>query len=337
MQLPLVYPRVTSAWMPGGAKTFRNRSRKLFGKYGTNLQNPSKSTLHIFTADPGYSFVQIDQAGAEALIVAYLCRAGNMRALFNAGIKPHTYVAMHLFKEKWEDISMHKIDHLIHSEIKDLKYWRDFKYYNDLIKNSKTEYFIGKKTCHSCNYSMGVNTFMIDTLKESSGKLVLSRSQAQHYLDTYHEIFPEIKEWHQEVKETISTNPFIICNMFGYPRTCYDDPRESSVLRDFISWVPQSTVGCISNDSIVSMYAFISEQRLINWHIMNNKHDSVLMMVPDNDINLCAKKLKEYTEVELSNQRGEKFRMKSEVKVGKNWGDWDEKENVLGMKELNLS
>ena len=60
--------------------------------------------MEIYGPKPGNIFVQPDQAGAEALVVAYLCPPGQFRSLFLNGIKPHTLMQL---------ISMNNLGELI--------------------------------------------------------------------------------------------------------------------------------------------------------------------------------------------------------------------------------
>ena len=55
-----------------GTKSYRLSSRKLFGDYGGNAQNIPESIREYLVADPDHVILQVDQSGAEALIVAYL-------------------------------------------------------------------------------------------------------------------------------------------------------------------------------------------------------------------------------------------------------------------------
>ena len=100
----------------------------------------SSGDLSIFTEEELMSlriFVQTDQSGAEALGVAYLCKDGDFRQLFIHGIKPHVYVAIHVFRDIWKkkmreysvagDVKC-DIDEILNTPIKDLKsnpYWKD--------------------------------------------------------------------------------------------------------------------------------------------------------------------------------------------------------------------
>jgi len=48
----------------------------------------------------------------------------------------------------------------------------------------------------------------------------------------------------------------------------------------------------------------------------------------------CCKKLKECMEQELISSNGEKFRMRSEAQVGRNWGPYKQDKNPEGLKEI---
>ena len=152
--------RTTAYYNIAGTKFYRLASKKFFGK-GSNLQNIDKANRKLYLADEGYVLNQRDQSGAEALIVAYLCRDGNFRSLFKNGIKPHTYVALHLFKHVWQekinegslDIQC-SIDELCNTPIPLLNknpYWKPL---NKLIKSSddwppsQRYYYHSKQTCH---------------------------------------------------------------------------------------------------------------------------------------------------------------------------------------------
>src|SRR6202020_159671 len=76
-------------------------SNELTAKCQYYLQS---NDLSIFTDEEKENlriFIQTDCAGAEALIVAYLCYNGDYRQLFINGIKPHSFLGMHLFKDVW--------------------------------------------------------------------------------------------------------------------------------------------------------------------------------------------------------------------------------------------
>lgn len=101
--------------------------------------------------------VQIDQSGAEALIVAYLTKHGNFRELFLNNIKPHVFVAMHLVPEYWSEQMHEDILPFLKSSVRGLRNVPRWKELEKLIKDSdnskypsKRYYHIGKTVCHAC-------------------------------------------------------------------------------------------------------------------------------------------------------------------------------------------
>src|ERR1017187_6230228 len=94
--------RNSTTYKIAGTTTFRLSSSKILGKCGANLQNVEKSMRQMYIPDKGKIFVQVDQSGAEALIVSYLCEKGNFRELFLNNVKPHVFVALHVFAAIWQ-------------------------------------------------------------------------------------------------------------------------------------------------------------------------------------------------------------------------------------------
>ena len=125
MQLTL--PRNSCSWGIGLADSFRQQSKKCSNGTGTNLQNPTKAICKIYEPDEGKIFCQADQAGAEALIVAYLCKPGPFRNLFLQGIKPHVFVALHNFRKQFEDVLGHNLQEFIELDAAGLRAHKNFK------------------------------------------------------------------------------------------------------------------------------------------------------------------------------------------------------------------
>lgn len=324
--------RNTCGWRIGLTETFRNRSAKLLDKYGTNLQNPSDHICRMYEPDDGKVFVQVDQAGAEALIVAYLCKGpNNLRKLFEHNIKPHVYVAMHLFKSHWQRVGHPIVNAAVVTPIEALRSLPGWDLLERAIKKHERYYFIGKKTCHASNYDMGPKTFRMAVLTESEGKTVISHQDATTFLETYHKLFPEIREWHNETT-SILRKTRTLRNLFGYPRL-FTGPMQPHTFKEAFAFVPQSTVGVLGNMAFVEEQGYIEEHEK-DWDLLNNKHDSTLTQCPIDEAQECAKVKRKIVEKELISPWGEVFKMRSEASIGLNWGHYDEKENPKGLKEL---
>jgi hypothetical protein len=326
-------PRNTCHWSPGGTKTFRNKSGMLIGDIGSNLQNPSDDICRIYVPDEGKVFIQVDCAGAEALIVAWECDDARFRQLFKYGIKPHTFVAMNLFAPEWKKEQPYDVKHLCSLPIPELAIHPEWKALAKVIKNYHERYFIGKKTCHSFNYCKTAASFRFDVLKESEGKVALTLAQSELFEGIYHFLFPEIKRWQKKTEEIIKTTR-TLRNLFGYPMH-FGGHITDKIIREGVAWVPQSTVGIIGMNGFRDMQRFI-ELNNKPWDVLNNKHDSVLVQAPENAWEEPARLLSEMMSVKLVSTNGEEFQMKTEVSVGKNWGKWDAEDNPDGMKEVNL-
>jgi len=134
--------RNSTGWKLAGTTSFRKASSQLLkgsgsGEkgYGTNLQNPSPDVLRIHVADPGKILGQRDQAGAEALIVAYLAPDGKFRSLFKNGIKSHVYVATKIFEKHWI-CEGHPADFFLNIPINELRNQAQWKPYLNYVKKT---------------------------------------------------------------------------------------------------------------------------------------------------------------------------------------------------------
>lgn len=320
-----------------GTESFRLSGAAVFGKWkhemGRNLQNITKRARRHFIAPPGYSIVQCDQAGAEALIVAMECIPAKMRALFEAGIKPHTFVAGWTFADQFaeEGVSRESLA-LITSvntvaDIKALPSHPGWAALDKTIRASdnwaddKRYYFIGKTQCHSGNYGASEKVIQRAALVRSNGRIRIPMAVAKKLRITYNEVlFPELGVWHGEIEARLKTDKKLV-NLYGYPRYLTGAMGQ---LPEWIAWIPQSTVGCISHHAAIEMEHFI-EDAGVDWHLINNCHDSLAYLAPDNEARACGDRLKVAMQQRLRSSRGEEYNMKAEVAIGKNWAPKSEK------------
>lgn len=312
-----------------GTKSFRLASRKLLGFYGINAQNPSQSLMRCIIPPPGYIFMQPDQAGAEALIVAYEAPKGKFRRLFELNLKVHSYLALQIFVEKFR--GNHSTDRYKFVDPDKLTTYEECKSLFTTIKNSGKPYDIGKMVIHAKNYDMGPRTFQTNVLDRSEGKLVLTFKESKEFLATHEAVFPEIQVLLSELRDTLLKTR-TLRNLFGYPRQ-FNGMWTDAFLREAYSFIPQSTVGTITNLAYTEGYVYIKLHRL-PWLLLNNKHDSLLVAVPDTEEHKQHSKafFKKAIEKELISTKGEHYQMKSGISWGYNWAKHSET-NPNGMKE----
>ena len=299
-------------------------------------------------------FIQVDQSGAEALIVAYLCNNGNYRQLFINGIKPHSYLGMHLFKDIWpqkmRELGMitresgFDMEELVNTPIPKLKshpFWRDL---DSVIKDSdnwsisERYYYLAKQTEHSSNYDIKAPTFQMNILEKSGGKIVIPKDKAEHFLNVKHSLFPEIKQtFHRRVGEQAEATK-ILYNLHGHPYTITCDDIPDSQWKELYAWQPQSTVGEITNIAYTRLQSYI-EDNSYGWDLLANTHDSYLCQCSLRDEMQCASAMRRFIEQELvSPVDGVKFQMRSEAQSGFNWAPakLKQKKNLLGLREVKF-
>jgi len=316
--------RIITNYKVAGTRSFRLGSSKVLDRWGMNLQNPDKHSQDIAVAPPGHKIVQADQSGAEALIVAYLSRPGRYRALFEHGVKPHTYLAMHLFA------ALFRLDPdspFLHEEVAEFVKRPEWAALHKLIKGSGKPYDIGKRTAHGASYRMGARTFRDANIKQSKGKLRLSFKECVLFLAKFKELFPEVVGWQEEIEIRVRSAR-VLANLFGYERA-FEREMNDGYVREAISWIPQSTVGCITHMGIRAA-------RSAGLSVCSNKHDSYAVICRDDEVADVGAFMRRSMSVTLPG-RDCQFTMKSEVQVGQNWkpqGD-DNPEGMYAPKHLN--
>lgn len=334
--------RVTCLYKIPGTETYRLSSTKVLDHFGTNLQNQEKNLGVIYVPDDGKVFVQVDQSGAEALIVSYLCKHGNFRDLFLHNIKPHVYVALHVFANIWQErLPALDVNKFVQSRISDLKNLEGWSELKDLIAESdnwpsaERYYYIGKMLCHASNYGMRASAFQLNVLDKSKGTIYLPRIECERLLGVYHNLFPEIQQWHVEV-QTELRNTGVIRNLQGYPRVFCGLLTAEETWKEAYAFNPQSTVGTITNIAYAKLQAYI-EATGKDWDLVSNKHDSYMVQCPFSEKEHAAHMMLQYICQTFTTPRGETFTMKAEAQWGYNWSPQHEKKNPDGLRKLILN
>ncbi len=325
---PLKELRYTTGSKLGHTVTFRRAAAKLLRIFGNNDQAVSKKLRRCIIPDEGKWIGQGDESGADAMIVAYNCEHGNYRELFINKIKPHTYLALHLFKSEWQSRLTHLpnvISTLCATSIKQLKDHPNWKEVSDLIASSdnwpahQRYYYIAKMVIHASSYGMGPRMFRINVLQKSEGSVNLSHEQATHYLSFFHEMFPEIRVWHADVKRQI-TRTRMLRNRFGHPRVFTATHIDDSVFREAFAYDPQSTVGQIIAYAAVELHERQdSGDELLNeagFDFLQDGHDGYLWQARADLAPLVGIEVQKHIQRQLVSPRGELYSMRSSLELG---------------------
>lgn len=321
--VPSSLTRLTCAYNLGRTTTMRLGSRKLLRRWGSNCQNLTEELRKIVIPDNGKVLVQADQSGAEALIVAYLCRDGQYRDIFTYGINPHCFLALHLFHEQFSAELGYPLKGYTQLPARDLVKESKWPEIAKVIKASDgwpiRYYFVAKQGNHSLNYSVGARMFRINTLLKSEGTVALSMEDAEKVVRTRSLLFPEIHSWHNEVVMEIRKTG-LIRNLFQHPRVITGFIDES-VYKEYYAFVPQSTVGQISNYAILELH----ELNIEGLDVLVNTHDGCLVQCPKEQKEVAGRILQKHFNRKLTSPRGETFYMKSDLKWSESsWGEMKE-------------
>jgi len=125
-----------------------------------------------------------------------------------------------------------------------------------------------KAGVHATNYGAKPRTL--------ATTLGITVKEAEAFQKRWFEAHPGIKEWHQRTEEALWANR-MVANRFGYRRYYFD--RVEGLLPQALAWVPQSTVGIVTNLGMLNIHKKLPEVQLLI-----QVHDSLVMQLPEDRI-----------------------------------------------------
>lgn len=261
---------------------------------GINGQNIPAKHRKFILADEGYEIGEFDQAQAEAVVVAYISNDPIDIDCFRTGKDVHRVTAC-LFTGKdpseWKSIS------------KDAPI-------RQLCKKSK----------HAFNYAMGADTFCITVNNEYDPEDPLSikidTQTARATREMYLKIHPSLYAYWDGVKQMLRDNKMTLRTPLGRVRTVLD-PWSDTLLKDCYSWIPQATVGGVTNIGIARA---MNDPELIERGVLlfGQTHDSAAFMWPVEHREFVVPRIFQHMEVELYIS-GYRVVIPIEGYVGPNW------------------
>jgi len=227
--------RVRTTFKIGGTETGRLSSSKSISGTGSNLHNIPKRGRKIFICDPGYIMINADYSKAESWIVAH---TANDQLMIEALNRPdfHSENAANLLEIPLEEVGY-------------------------------TERQLGKKISHAANYGITPFTFQKVMTKDGHD---FSKAKCQELLDSYFITYPKVKAFQASVRDQLKQNMTLI-NIFGRKMT-YFEHWGDTLFRSAYSYIPQGSVGDMTNQGMKNIYDTIPELE-----ILLQIHDAVLM------------------------------------------------------------
>lgn len=272
--------RMRTTFKPGGTITGRLSSSKSITGSGSNLQNQPKVARKMFVADPGYVMINADYSKAESWIVAYLANDEKMiEALLSDG-DFHKINAANVLGIKPEEVDYKKRQ-------------------------------LGKRISHAANYMVTAHTFL--KVMQKDGYKV-TKAHCQELLDGYFITYPKVRAFQAKIKDKMFKDMTLV-NCFGRKVTFFAH-KNDALFRSACSWIPQGTVGDMTNRALVRIYNDIPEVTLLL-----QIHDAVLMQAKKEDLNdTLIDKIKTCMAVPV-NINAHTITIPVDIEVGPNWLD----------------
>lgn len=246
--------RIRFSLDPHGTETGRMSCMKDPWDRGFNAQTMTDYVKKMIEwEDPDRVFVEVDLSQAESRFVAYDACEATLLGMLERKEDIHRYVAAEIYGKAMADIT--------HDERQ-----------------------LGKKSGHGANYNMGANTFMDSCLKEMD--LVLTKPMATRVLESYHKLFPGIRRWHGQIRNTIYRERKLT-NPLGRVRYFYGRPDDNTY-REAYAYRPQSTVPDIAN-ALMNGARKQREDGKLNFWLHCQTHDSVTFSCHKNEVEALVK------------------------------------------------
>ena len=231
--------RMRCSFNPVGTAQGRISSSKTLQGTGGNFQNVPPDMQRLMHSDPGYILVNQDLGQAENRVVAYVSGEDRMISAFEQGIDIHKQTASLIYNVPMSAVT---------EEMREG----------------------GKRGNHSANYDI--------TAGEFARYYQLSASDAKFVLDSYHRVYPAIREWHASVRYELSQNSRTLVNCFGRRRT-FLDRWGLDLFKVAYSFIPQSTIADLMNRYGV-LYLYSRQDLFSPVVFLNTIHDSIRYQLP---------------------------------------------------------
>lgn len=288
--------RIHCSYQVAGTLTGRWSSNEdPFGR-GTNLQNITDEMRRVFIPDEGLKFCQLDLAQAESKLVAYLALPWGdnyLKACLSGDL--HTTVT----KIVWPELFLNAKDS--DKDIAKRPFYRHFSYRD-----------MAKRGGHGTNY--------VGSAAVIAMHLNIPRTQAETFQDKYFNGFPEIRHWHNDVKQKL-----VITRCIETPlgRRCFfpGRPWDNDTIKSAVAYSPQSSIGDILNLGFLNVWQKYDKiwDSTYPIEILAQVHDSILFQyAPKNESWLIPLIQRELQIPVVIN--GQTCRIGVDVQVGWNWG-----------------
>jgi hypothetical protein len=261
--------------------------------------------------------IELDKAGAEWVVVAYLAGDGRMLDVIAKEQSPHVITGTYIsgcseeLVEKEESVVKLQTDPQLVADARDKVPELSGQGY--FLPRSMSIRQAGKKANHGLNYGLGYRTFALyNEMQESDAKEIVRR---------YHEdAYPGIKVWHDSIQRQLNDDR-TLTNCFGRKRKFLDRWGQDLFL-DAYSFLPQSTVVDMVNQGMID--AYLDEDLQLD--LLAQVHDSILIQYPTEELGLLAERIWRIADYmsPTCEYGAREFTIRTTAKVGYDWSNMNE-------------
>jgi|TARA_R110000824_G_scaffold11785_3_gene51725 hypothetical protein len=261
--------------------------------------------------------IELDKAGAEWVVVAYLSEDANMLSVVQGTDSPHTVTGSLIstapkeFVEKENKLVGNNTDA---DEIETLRQTLDI-HEDWYLPRSMSIRQAGKKSNHGLNYDMKYKRFSFENeIPETEGRTLV---------ELYHKSYPGIRRtFHKSIQHQLNEGRTLV-NCFGRKRR-FMDAWGPTLFDAAYSFIPQSTVFDITR---IGMVKFFDDTSMDTIEVLTQTHDSNLFQIDITDTQDAAHSIVkiglDYMNP-LCQYNSKEFYIGTSLKVGLDWGSMEE-------------
>lgn len=279
-------------------------------------------------------FIELDKAGSEWVIVAYLSGDPNMIAVVEQGKSPHivtgsliTGLPEDVVERESKLIGMANDPITIEAARRAIPELENASF----LPRSMSIRQCAKKANHGLNFKEG--WYMFSFINELAAK------ESKTVVHAYSNIaYPNLPTWWSSIANELKTNNRTLYNLLGHKRQ-FMGAWGDDMWKSAISYKPQSTNGAMVRRGGRLIYERMEKGGKLfgDLDLLANVHDSLLLSYPWGQWYSAAECILECAEM-LSPEleaKGRKFKVKTDIKVGgKSWAVMKEVKLINNVNEL---
>lgn len=179
-----------------------------------------------------------------------------------------------------------------------------------------------KRIVHGSNYGEGPDRII--KVAAADG-IRLSWSDVTKGQESYFTLYPEIKEvWWADVRRDLKYR--VLTTPLGWKRQFFGRWENVTFFNEALAFQPQCTVG------IIGEMGMLAASKVPDAEILLNQHDAVVGLCDEDKINTVLPAVQQAMHIPIDIY-GRELVIPSDAKVGRNWGDYNEKTNPDGLKK----